>query len=215
MPKHCVVIPSERNLDVKYRLLEDESADCIARLVLSGKDNDDPLNVIPTILIREPVRLFVFHHPQTTEGPNIRATRLAMACGYFSMRLKGRVVVTLSEADELLFPAVIAATQSCDLRLCDKTESKNLPEWLLGACRNTYHDAAALQRFASVMQPRQSDPNCTPNAHMDSDENSDQNDTELAPTTESLCLFCRRQTSRLCSRCDGVYFCDSICEEKG
>ena len=124
MSKDYILIPSESNLAIEHRTLDNSTEDvtsCIARTVLKDP-NDDFLNVIPTILVRQPVRLLAFHHPQTTEGPNIRATSLCMACGHFNMRLKGRVVLTLSEDDDMFLPAIIAATQGCDLRQCCRRE---------------------------------------------------------------------------------------------
>jgi hypothetical protein len=240
-----VVIPSDEALEVEERLVGNDLSAAIANIVIQtdGSNDSDPLDVIPTILVREaPVRVYVYHYPaaarQTKARPNIRATRFAMACGHFAMRFTGTVVLTIDRTggvnDHLALSSVIAATQNCDLRPhCLGDDHGDLPDWLLGACRNTYHDAAALQQLADVMvsdATLDSEPNANDDDNADVDVDADDDDPgsrdqsekdadeeprEAATTAVPLCLWCRRPSSRLCARCHGVYFCNAECEANG
>jgi hypothetical protein len=240
-----VVIPSDEALEVEERLVGNDLSEAIANIVMQtyGNDSEDPLDVISTILVREPVRVYVYHYPAaatrpTEARPNIRATRFAMACGHFAMRFKGTVVLTIERTPgvndhHLALSSVMAATQNCDLRPhCLGDDHGDLPDWLLGACRNTYHDAAALQKLADVMvsdaTTSDSEPNDNDNADADidvedgdpasrgqSERDADEESREAATTAVPLCLWCRRPSSRLCARCHGVYFCNAECEANG
>jgi hypothetical protein len=265
-----VIIPSDEAQAVEEQLVDhddpsQEAIDvAIARIVMHRPDgrsedsnnhheDDDPRNVIATILVREPVRLYLHHHPNArpTSGVpnwNVRATRLAMACGHFAMRFKGTVVLTLERSTtpppdsvnerppSSLLSSVIAATRNCDLR----DDHAASPEWLLEACRNTYHDAAALQRLADVMRRDDAtssrddqvhddendydyvpdDASPSPGSHTGKFESGDADDESRKAaatiiTTVPLCFWCRRSTSRLCTSCRGVYFCNAECEANG
>jgi hypothetical protein len=239
-----VVIPSDEALEVEERLVSNDLPEAIANIVIQPNGNDsDPLDVISTILVREPVRVYVYHYPaaarQTQARPNIRATRFAMACGHFAMRFKGTVVLTVERTSGVndhhlaLLSSVMAATQNCDLRPhCLGDDHGDLPDWLLGACRNTYHDAAALQKLADVMvsdttsdcEPPSDNDNADVDVDVDDDDpgsrgqperDADEEPREAVTTAVPLCLWCRRPSSRLCARCHGVYFCNTECEANG
>jgi hypothetical protein len=93
--------------------------------------------------------------------PNVRATRLAMACGHLNLRLYGTVVLKAATLPGLLKVSDVeyAACLSPDLRP-DIPASSSLetaaafgaiPEWLGGAAQHYYHDRAVLQRLTNAM----------------------------------------------------------------
>ena len=222
---------------------------------IAGAGNDiDALNVIATILVRSH-GLYAHHNPsaassgsQQQQLPNVRATRLSMACGLLSMRLCGAVIIsrqsTFTDQGPLRLTVDEIYTAACgsyDLRqsileqvLLGDGCSSLPPEWLMNAARENYHDAAFLQRLASVMQCREDVDFSEDN---DSDGQSDEQSssgsdvcgdftqfqttnpktgpTRTFVTHVPLCLECRRPTKDLCPTCEGAYFCSTTCRSKG
>ena len=94
---------------------------------------------------------------------NVRATRLAMACGNLSFRFDGDILLFRANAgrgwQDLTVKEIYgAACISSDLRpqiqamLKTKQDVVNVTEsWLANAAQQNYHDAAAVSRLASVM----------------------------------------------------------------
>ena len=108
---------------------------------------------------------------------NIRATRLAMACGLLSLRFHRNVVVVRSHPtrqprwvnlsiDELWRPCEVSPdlrpSIQQELMYYNKSmsgpapkienETLNIPLWLNNAAQQNYHDAAAVARMAHVMK---------------------------------------------------------------
>jgi hypothetical protein len=163
---------------------------------------------------------------------NVRATRLAMACGLLSLRFYGNVLVVRGFGgrwEDLALDSIEgAACLSPDLRASIQKEisrhsegSKELkptPTWLANAAQNNYHDAAALALVAKAMDAGLQE------EEEDSDadgESSGTSEVDTAPATSTktkesstefvaknpLCLHCRSMASTLCPDCDGAYFC--------
>ncbi|GAX15862.1 hypothetical protein FisN_2Lh410 [Fistulifera solaris] len=202
-------------------------------LSLDKHDDEDPENVIPTLLIRPSdgsSGLFAYHNPtiNRTNPPNIRATRLAMACGLFAMRFHGTVLIFQRPQKKEAFTAAqleMACCGSPDLRSSILSslgmKNSNAPRWLLQAAQSNYHDQAVVQKLASVMQNR--------NGSSEEEEESDDEvqvtrakqqpcgDRERREFVSSvpLCLHCRRPAKELCPGCHGVYFCNDMCRQEG
>jgi hypothetical protein len=213
----------------------------------------DTINVVCTLVIRptedEP-GLYAHHyshHITTTtssctiggmdeenlQGPNIRATRLAMACGLFRFRLSGNVFLTrgtlgCTSGGILLLEDVLGACSvSCDLRWV-----KPLPHWLGNAAHHNYHDALVISRLATVMSrsDQDSDQSDTDVDDSEGDDDQEYNGSLMGSsnnrrsvrmnemvTTVSLCLHCRKPAAQLCPDCRGAYFCDppAVCRLQG
>jgi hypothetical protein len=163
-----VVIPADETLPLESRslrfsqganlsvLLEQQASlrlgDSIklAPLILAGADDDS-------------AGLYAYSSVPTHAFPkNVRATRLAMACGKLASRFHGDVLFFRSNGSrghtDLTIEEIYgAACVSCDLRpqiqaaLRSKQDGLNVPEWLANAAQQNHHDAATLSRLASVM----------------------------------------------------------------
>lgn len=124
-------------------------------------------NVKLTVLLRpQPKGLYVYSSSSSALNlPNIRATRLAFACGLLSLRFRGDVLVFSHWKESLKLSDIDngAVNASPDLRrtiqseLCDNTRSNDFPVWLRQACQQNYHDEAALEQFQNVMKKDKSD----------------------------------------------------------
>jgi hypothetical protein len=187
--------------------------------IASIVDPSDPTNVVKTLLIR-PIHQqpgLYAHHEPSTQYPNVRATRLAMACGLFRHRFHGDVI--LSRGPHLRRADILAACCiSADLRPSMISHTK-VPEWLANACRNNYHDAAVLTRLADVMnRPDGCDEDDDSDSSVDDDGSNDEESLgnsqidkaakDEIVTKVTLCLYCRRPASKLCEDCSGAYFCE-------
>lgn len=165
-----VFIPFEDSRPLEPLVLENKTE--IAKRIIFGVDKHDVelllddeqiQNVISTLLVRSE-GLYAHHNPTDCSSrcePNVRATRLAMACGLFSMRLRGNVIVSRSGRTLDVEDISAAACGSYDLRrtileelLLGKDDyyfPTALPLWMANASRENYHDAAVLRRLATVM----------------------------------------------------------------
>lgn len=157
--------------------------------------------------------------------PNIRATRLAMACGLFSLRFQGDVLLFRHFGTSLSLSDVFgAACVSPDLRPCIQQELGSImpiPRWLIQAAQQNYLDATVLRNFAQVMtetspEERNRSKRKPFAADCDWEEDDDYHDTAsdtndditLQSIAKSpLCLECRRSSNVLCPDCRGCYFC--------
>lgn len=204
---------------------------------LEQHNDDDPENVIPTLLIRPSdisPGLFAYHNPtnKRENRPNIRATRLAMACGLFSMRFYGSVIIvqrSQAQVIESLTSAQIemACCGSPDLRSSILASlgirNQSVPRWLLQAAQSNYHDQAAVQKLAAVMEnSAEKDEGEVDSGDEREESNSLQHVSESNKreaqefvTTVPLCLHCRRPANVLCSGCHGVYSCGESCRQQG
>lgn len=98
---------------------------------------------------------------------NIRATRLAMACGLLPKRFQGRVLIVRSFGgtwqDLTIDEIVGACCVSMDLRSSIQMElgkSNGIPPpptWLADAAQHNYHDGAALAQVATAMNMESKD----------------------------------------------------------
>ena len=209
-----VLIPGDDEGLLRSLEIEENS---IAALV---DRDEDPINVIRSLLVREPFLVYLHHVPSQGQ-PNIRASRLAMACGHLAMRLTGSVVVSSSSQcdDDDVEDAVRVATTSADLRRCILAELNcptSIPQWLSNASRSNYHDDAVLNRLAQLFRHSKS-------TRDDDERDEAQTAKALEPVVSHtefvacspLCLHCRRKASTLCDGCHGVYFCNDQCRRDG
>lgn len=196
-------------------------------------DPKNAINVIQSLLIRptsEQPGLYGHHDPSATAmtHPNVRATRLAMACGLFSYRFHGDVIVSRGRhlaVDEIFSACCV----SPDLRAC-LSLTVTIPEWLGNACRDNYHDADVLSRLAQVMnRPSEADENEDFDARSTAseddpsgrDDKANPSSADIAKsefvTKVPLCLHCRRPAFTLCPDCSGAYFCEppATCRRNG
>jgi len=186
-----IVIPSDDKDPLSYLNVDsnnddgddddDADGDAIEREIRKILTRDDPENVVRTLLIRPrsdcdddgpTPGLYAYHEPSSPKTcPNVRATRLSMACGIFHGRFYGNVIVRRSSPQchlsldhidaaccwspdlrtsllkELLLMQPSSPSDSADERMpiC-------IPDWLASAAKNNYHDESVLQKFAAVMK---------------------------------------------------------------
>jgi hypothetical protein len=206
-----------QSLDLDYKTLDDSTADVRKTLLLRPSDAAPGLYV---------------HHG--VGEPNLRATRLSMACGLFSLRLHGNVILSRSGGVDLSVKDVDA---SCclgpDLRSTVLAElvgatspsdyTAQVPDWIGNATLQNYHDRPVLARLATAMKEDNVSDRESSSSDSDDDSESDlqspsvpdeSSSNDLLPqrqfiTKIPLCLHCRRPASTLCSGCDGAYFCDA------
>lgn len=182
----------EHNQDIEERIRSLLKVDYVRQLLLLR-----PSDVLPGCIL---------HHGEVRDRPNVRATRLAMACGLLSARLYGDVVVARSGSNSLAIHDIhAAACLSPDLR------GQAVPEWLADAAMHNYHDAEILERLAEVMTERQATDD------EEDDSASVPGSSSDAPTyvvKVPLCLHCRRPTDSLCQMCHAAYFCQPSCREQ-
>jgi len=130
------------------------------------------------------------------ETKNVRATRLAMACGKFACKFYGTVLLvrsSLSARQNLRIDEVLrACCISLDLRpsvqqemLPQSTTTKSLfdeysnkipppvPIWLGNALKQNYHDQVAIDKLADVMKPRNMDDDDSESSSDDDDDDDD------------------------------------------
>ena len=238
------VVPTEalRSLDVSW---DNPDCDSFSKDIRQFLDQSDYLET-PLLRPRHGVAgLYAYHNiPDDKQGQqNLRATRLAMACGLLSSRLYGPILLVRSYGGrwESLEKSEIfgALCVSPDLRMeiqqqivksfvgMETTKLVEAPGWLADAAQQNYHDGAALAKVISAMKPSQD------GSDQSSDDESEdgENTTKMYPTTtialssttefvakSPLCLYCRRSSSQLCPSCGGAYFCSPAerpCYENG
>jgi hypothetical protein len=197
----CVVVPCEQDLEPREVSLsaESNSNDDLWRLL--GLESSD--DVVRTLLLRpftEQPGLYACHGHSDSSSlrpsplrPNVRATRLCMACGLFSRRLYGDVVLMRDPIADLSLSSVHAILSiTPDMRdniaqsvvFNDNQPSamvQSIPKWIADAAMRNYHDAKVLAQLAAAMTER-------PHSGSDSDEyytdNEDgENENGAAATT--------------------------------
>jgi hypothetical protein len=223
----------------KYIRVPCQEGQDLQELCVTIRDNDDAegsevaayfgkeTSIRLSLLIRPTAdRVPGLYAYSTGQGsPNIRATRLAMSCGLFSLRFKGDVLLFRHFGMSLSLSDVYgAACVSPDLRASIQRELGSItpiPQWLIQAAQQNYHDAVVLRDFAQVMiatspENQNSTGKNSLVANIDGEEdggNSDGvDDTEDDATRQfiaksPLCLECRRSSNVLCPDCQGCYFC--------
>ncbi|EEC50940.1 predicted protein [Phaeodactylum tricornutum CCAP 1055/1] len=135
-------------------------ADKVARL-LSVATSDD---FQTSLLLRPSTKvpgLYAAHACTINNAqPNVRATRLSMACGLFRLRFYGNVVLWRTDFSTLSLSDVL--TTCCvtpDLRKCVRqvlvvdhaSPVPDVPMWLANAAKENYHDGAVLEKLAAAM----------------------------------------------------------------
>ena len=152
--------------------------------------------------------------------PNIRATRLAMACGLHSQRFTGDVYIdrpglcildvkNACECTPDLRQETVAAVDD------DNTVTSFSPKWLENAAQMNYHDGASLAALANAMtraeisDDEESDVDAISSSCSDDSASDDTATEQKALTKIPLCWHCRGPASSLCPGCEAVYFCDS------
>lgn len=166
----------------------------------SNNSNDcgDPVEIPLLRPLQESPGLYAYYlyDPTTTtnssKAPNIRATRLAMACGLLSMRLAGNILVVRSHPtrkphwQSLAVEEIFGACEvSPDLRpsvqkeLSKEGTPARVPAWLANAAQQTYHDSAAVSRMAEVMKHDKIDDDGDDHDGSDNSKNvDDENDSD-------------------------------------
>lgn len=211
---------------------EKELEECSVSIEEGGEDSAVPAffgkqaSVKLTLLIRPTENRVpgLYAYSSSSQTPNIRATRLGMACGLLSLRFHGDVLLfrhfhtSLTSAD-----IHAAACVSPDLRPSVQAAMGNpdpiVHTWLSLAAQQNYHDAAALEEFAKVMTAKEDDVDESDDGSDDDDddknedeskEEEDENETVETHNfiaKQPLCLHCRGPSNVLCEGCQGVYFC--------
>lgn len=158
----------------QVRLGSQSSQPCVLQknfteLLESAIQPDVSDNVIPTLLLRQrndTFPLYAYHDPtKYREQPNVRATRLAIACGLYSIRFHGPVVLSrgaIHNVQSLDMNHIFAACCiSSDFResalnvvasaMGVPIITASAPDWIGNACRYNYLDMHVLRRLADVM----------------------------------------------------------------
>lgn len=225
-----VLIPHDCTLPLQQLRVEDtrlsslEKSQAIADAVQVANADD-----YRTSLLRRPsdtAGLAAAHSCQANkEHPNIRATRIAMACGCLSFRFYGNVVLWRRQSVGFSSDSAFLTVQDIEIPCCHTADLRKqilkelglagrvVPEWLLDAARENYRDKHVLEKLAHAMkeQPDQH------NAHTE-DEKSigcEVESSRLFVAKSPLCYHCRRPASLLCNGCAGVYFCGPSCAKDG
>lgn len=142
--------------------------------------------------------LYVHHGPGE---PNLRATRLSMACGIFAARLHGNVILSRSAGVDLSIKDVDTAcclgpdlrtTVLAEVRLLANGASPpsadcaiHVPEWVGNATFQTYHDSPVLQRLAAAMKEDKVSDREESSESSSSSSSSDDDSTESDPQSSS------------------------------
>ena len=163
----------------------------------------------------------LYAYSAVDESPNVRATRIAMACGHLSLRFRGDVLLFRHFHTPLSLSDIYgAACVSPDLRESIHRQLDNttpIPHWIKQATQQNYHDVAALQEFALAMSATSSDQVSSNLVDSDADEDdtgslgvdkSNQASPRQFVAKTPLCLECRQPCSVLCPDCQGCYFCE-------
>eukprot|EP00986_Skeletonema_menzelii_P013196 scaffold7554_cov143-Skeletonema_menzelii.AAC.4 len=190
--------------------------------------------VVETALLRNSesvAGLFAYSFSNITQStasyPNIRATRLAMACGLHNQRFAGDVYIgrlgymsnQLKNLDLCLSDVQNACECSPDLRheilvTFNDVNFPTSPEWLENAAQMNYHDGASLAALANAMMRSEisDDDEETDDSSSSASDGSSRSSSmpeQRVLTKIPLCLHCRGPASTLCPGCEAVYFCDT------
>jgi hypothetical protein len=100
-------------------------------------------------------------HASAALLPDVRATRLAMACGHLDLRLYGTVVLKTATVpgqltvSDVEFAACVSPDLRPDIPASSSLETtaafEAIPEWLGCAAQHSYHDQAVLQSLTNAM----------------------------------------------------------------
>eukprot|EP00804_Cyclotella_cryptica_P030742 CCRYP_009171-RA/>CCRYP_009171-RA protein AED:0.09 eAED:0.09 QI:474/1/1/1/0.33/0.25/4/1551/468 len=194
--------------------------------------------------------------------PNLRATRLAMACGLHSQRFTGDVYlsrlgytssglenidVSLADIEMALyspdlrikhFKEIMWSSRGGEEECANAVVVVTVPEWLCAASQRNYHDGASMMALAVAMTRRETieddDDDKEEEDSLSSSPSDSNSERDVAPEKSNpipnatrvvraaedsptipelpkhvtLCLYCRRPASTLCTGCQGAYFCD-------
>jgi hypothetical protein len=161
---------------------------------------------------------------------NIRATRLAMACGLLSLRFYGPVLLVRSFGGRWEDLSIGEIEGACcispDLRLSiqeelaqeiGKESPKTIPAWLADAAQHNYHDGAALAQVAAAMNVEPEDDGDEEEDEHDDESEDDDSDTASVKKEEDTVstinktggLSCKEFVTKspLCLHCRGLSSC--------
>lgn len=228
-----VVIPAEETLPIVSNVLQiPEGAN--VEILLEERASallGDSTKLAPLLLPgSDQAGLYVYSIvPLDGQVPlkNVRATRLAMACGAFSTRFCGDALLCRSKGlaagyqslavDEIFGAACISPDARTEIQSAlgsNSSADSTVPLWLANAAQQNYHDKVTISRLASIMNPSTSvdDDDDGDESEPFNDEFSDKEtiDTDCGKhfiARTSLCLHCRGPSESLCSYCGGAYFC--------
>ncbi|CAJ1967338.1 unnamed protein product [Cylindrotheca closterium] len=185
-----ILIPHDESKDIEaHSITVDNTGSIVASIKQLIHDRD----YLETPLLRprnETAGLYAYFNNPTDAGEeksqlaNVRATRLAMACGLLSLRFFGNVLLVRGFGfrwEDLSLNEIDGATViSPDLRDCIQKEvvsikhntnmsSERIAKWLADAAQNNYHDKAALAKVARAMDTE----------YVDEDDDDDDDDDEI------------------------------------
>ena len=224
-----VLVPWDEAQPLQSMMLAEEG---IARRI----NSDDPINVISSLLIRptadQTPGLYVHHEPAAAaaataaqQHPNVRATRLAMACGLFSHRFHGDVILSCGQqlhhnlalgeisaacgiTSDLRPAFELAAAAAAVVETSSSIAEAASSVWLGNAARNNYHDAAVLSRLAQVMnRPNtghdndEADSVCSSDTDDDDDDNTSEHPKNQDPASTKKERFVVVSKVPLCLHC--------------
>jgi len=217
----AVIVPADESRPLLEQEISEDMDDHLESLTRSLQQETGMIveDVRQTLLLRSTssgeAGLLAYHVTTTTTVPagttmsflemkNVRATRLAMACGKFSCKFYGTVLLvrsSLSSRQNLRIGEVLGACCiSLDLRpsvqqeLLPQSTTKSLfdeysnkmpppvPTWLGNALKQNYHDQVAIDKLADVMKPRNMDDD---DSERSSDDDDDDDDGEKSNTRAS------------------------------
>ena len=226
MPISVILIPTQGDLETLF-VCWDESSNSFQGDVQRILQQQDYLET-PLLRPRHKVAgLYAYHNTLpavSAQGhENVRATRLAMACGCFSARFFGPVLLVRSfggKWDDLMTSEIYGATSiSPDLNahiqqkiaqeimgMTDYLESTTriVPDWLANAAQQNYHDGGELAKVMSAMNRAE---RYEEESNSSSDDNSNDNDNddydhEITPaTTKTTTKLQFLANSPLCLHC--------------
>ena len=193
MPISVILVPEHGDLETLF-VSWDESSDSFQEDVLKILQQQDYLET-PLLRPRNQVAgLYAYHNtlPDVTGHgcENVRATRLAMACGCFSARFFGPVLLVRSfggqwrdiTIDEIYGATSISPDLNASIQqdvsqeimaLSEHSESTRIvPDWLANAAQQNYHDGGELAKVISAMNRTERDEDGT-DCSSDDDSNND------------------------------------------
>lgn len=169
-----VVVPADETLPLESLTLEIQEGENIEVLLEQRATSflGDSIKLAPLLLPSGDgdAGLYVYSIvPESGQqlARNVRATRLAMACGNLSTRFHGDVLLFRSRGgrgyqnlviDELYGAACVSPDLRPEIQATLRAEqdfelSIPVPEWVANAAQQNYHDSVSISRLVSVMNP--------------------------------------------------------------
>ena len=210
MTIHAVVVPCDETRPLICQEIPEDMDDPLEGLTTELNSDLKVEDVRQTLLLRTSSSSsdagLVAYNVAVSEDQmlgikNVRATRLALACGKFSLKLHGNVLLvrcSFSSRANLSTDEVFGACCiSFDLRpdiqkemfestsyieQYDYQTPPSIPDWLGNALRNNYHDQVVLDKLANVMMEGIVDENQS-DSEGDNDSSSDSSSISVDKNT--------------------------------